>query len=406
MRIVYPVLWSRLGRPASRDQTVQTVAALARRGHAVTLLVPRGARDPALTAADLRDYHAVDGDFRVVQRRSRWAGENMLTSLLWLRRVFADPELAGADLLLSRIPVMLGMGQVAPLPFATDHYRLWADELPAIRWSFRLTARHHRCLGVIVHSAYAAESWRRIGIPEERLLVAHNGVAGTARPRLDRAQARRALGLPADARIALYAGRINAAKGLDQMLALADRRPDVLFLLVGSEGDGPIERQAAGRANVRIAPWAEPAAVPDWLAAADVLVLPPSSAPLERFRQSVLPMKLFAYLAAGRPILAPVSPDTAELLRHEENALLVPPDDPESAAAALDRLLGDAGLGARLAANAKRLSGSLSWDARAARIAGFLEARLAAQRSEYSSTVRPASATKAGAAQAPTVAGK
>lgn len=406
MRIVYPVLWSRLGRPASRDQTVQTVAALARRGHAVTLLMPQGAQDPALTAAALREYHAVEGDFRVVQRRSRWAGESLVTSLLWLRQVFADPELAGADLLLSRIPVMLGMGQLAPLPFATDHYRLWADELPAIRWSFRLAARHHRCLGVIVHSAYAAESWRRIGIPEDRLLVAHNGVAETPGPRLDKAPARRALGLPADARIAVYAGRINAAKGLDQLLALADRRPEVLFLLVGSEGEGPIERQAAARANVRIAPWAEPAALPNWLAAADVLVQPPSRAPLERFRQSVLPMKLFAYLAAGRPILAPVSPDTAELLRHEENALLVPPDDPECAAAALDRLLTDSGLAARLAANAKRLSESLSWDARAARIAGFLEARLADQRSEYSSTVRPASAAKAGAAQAPTAAGK
>ena len=90
-------------------------------------------------------------------------------------------------------------------------------------------------------------------------------------------------------------------------------------------------------------PWAEPAALPAWLQAADVLLIPPSQAPLQRYRNCVLPMKLFAYLAAGRPILAPASPDTAELLKDQENALLVPPERPKAAAAALDRLLARAG---------------------------------------------------------------
>ena len=128
---------------------------------------------------------------------------------------------------------------------------------------------------------------------------------------------------------------------------MADLRPDVLFVLVGSEGDGPIEQAAAARANVRVAPWAERPALAQWLGAADVLVIPPSLAPLQRFGDCVLPMKTFAYLAAGRPILAPIAPDTAELLRDGETALLVPPDQPEAAAAGLDRLLGDAALAAR-----------------------------------------------------------
>ncbi len=225
---------------------------------------------------------------------------------------------------------------------------------------------------------------------------------------------RAAVGLPRDRAIALYAGRINAQKGLDQLLALADLRPDVLFLLVGSEGEGPIERQAAGRSNVRVMPWAKPAELPAWLQAADVLLLPASRAPLERFRHCVLPMKLFAYLAAGRPILAPESPDTAELLEPGETALLVPPDDPEAAAAALDRLLRDRALAERLGDNARRLSADLGWDRRAEKISAFLQERLQAvaarrparHRSLYSSTVTPISAAVTGAAQAPTKAGK
>jgi glycosyltransferase involved in cell wall biosynthesis len=137
-----------------------------------------------------------------------------------------------------------------------------------------------------------------------------------------------------------------------------------------------------------------------------MLLVPPSRAPLERFRHSVLPMKLFAYFAAGRPILAPRLPDTAELLVHERTALLVAPDDSRQAAAALDRLIAEPELAARLGADARRLADGLSWDHRAAKIEAFLEARLAAQRSAYSRTVTPPSRTIAGAAQAPKAAGK
>ena len=404
MRILYPLSWSRLGRQACRAQSVATAAALACRGHEVTLLMPKAASDPALTTEDLRAWFAVDGDFRLVQRPSRWAGERLHRSLLWLRQAFDHAEASGADLIYSRVPAMLAIGGLSPLPFATDHYRPWPDELPAIRPLIRRTARHRNCLGLILHSDFAARSYRRVGVAEERILVAHNGYDAPAAP-LEKAAARARLGLPVDRPLAVYAGRIHAAKGLDQLLALADLRPDVLFLLVGSESEGPIERAAARRTNIRVVPWAEPAALPAWLAAADVLLIPPSRAPLERFRTCVLPMKLFAYLNAGRPILAPEAPDTAELLEHGETAWLVPPDRPQAAAAGLDRLLGDATLSARLGSGARDLSEKLGWDARADKIAAFLQRRLA-QRSLYRSTVKPVSAATTGAVQAPTAAGK
>jgi glycosyltransferase involved in cell wall biosynthesis len=372
MRLVYPLLWSRPDRKADRAQSVSTAAALARRGAEVTLVLPRGRGDAPLTADDLRAWFAVEGDFRVVQRESRWAGEALGRTLMWLRQLFADPLLGEADLLYSRIPAMLGLGQRSPLPFAGDHYRPWPDDWPWIRPLVRRTARHRRCLGLILHSAYAADAYRRAGVPEERILVAHNGADRQPVTTVGR----QALGLPADRPVALYAGRLNAQKGLDQILALADLRPEVLFVLVGSEGRGPVEAAAAPRANVRIVPWQAPADLPAWLGAADALLIPPSRAPLEQFRNCVLPLKLFAYLAAGRPILAPVSPDTAELLTDGENALLVPPGEPDLAARGLDRLLGEPALAAKLAAGALSQASELTWDRRAEKIEAFLEARL------------------------------
>lgn len=378
MRLVYPLMWARPNRNADREQSINTAAALARRGVAVTLLLPRGPNDPALGADDLRAYFAVEGDFQVVQRPSGWAGEALFRTLMWLRQVFRDPALAGADLLYSRIPAMLGMGQRAPLPFATEQYRPWPDQWPAIRPLVRRTAGHRNCLGLILHSHYAAEAYCRAGVSDEKILVAHNG----ANPHLSesgsgKGEARALLGLPVGRPIALYAGRINEEKGLDQILAVAALRPDILFLMVGSEGQGAIETEAGRRANVRIVPWQEPAALPLWLHAADILLVPPSRAPLDQFRNCVLPIKLFSYLAAGRPILAPQAPDTAELLVDGGNGLLVPPGEPETAARALDRMLGDSKLADRLSAGALASARDLTWDRRAERIESFLERRLA-----------------------------
>ena len=378
MRLLYPLMWSRPDRKACREQTMGTVAALARRGVEIILLMPRGPDDPALTAAALADYFAVEGGFRLVQRESRWAGEALVRTLFWLRQVFRDPEVQRADLLYSRIPAMLGMGGRSPLPFAVDHYRPWPDDLPVIRPLLRRTARQDKCLGIVLHSGYAAAAYERAGVPAEKVLVAHNGAEPRhLGPPRDKAVARAQLGLAPDRFTAVYAGRVNAQKGLDQLLALADLRPETLFVLVGSEGEGPVEAEARKRPNVRIVPWQDPVALPAWLHAADVLLIPPSRAPLEQFRNCVLPLKLFAYLAAGRPILAPAAPDTAELLTDGENALLVPPGDPEAAAAALDRLREPA-LAARLGAAAYARSGELTWDRRAEKIEAFLTRRLSA----------------------------
>ena len=378
MRLLYPLMWSRPDRKACREQSVNTAAALARRGVEVTLLMPRGPGDPPLAADALRDYFDVEGSFRLVQRESRWAGEALVRTLFWLRQVFRDPEIGRADLLYSRIPAMLGMGTRSPIPFAVDHYRPWPDDLPIIRPLLRRTARSGKSLGLVLHSAYAADAYRRAGVPAEKLLVAHNGAEPRRMgPPAGKAAARAALGLDPDRFTAVYAGRINAEKGLDTLLDLADLRPDALFLLVGSESEGPVEAEARRRANVRVVPWQEPAALPAWLRAADVLLIPPSRAPLEQFRNCVLPLKLFAYLAAGRPILAPEAPDTAELLTDGDTAVLVPPGDSGAAVEALDRLREPA-LAARLGAAARARSSELTWYARAEKIEAFLRARLTA----------------------------
>jgi NAD-dependent dihydropyrimidine dehydrogenase PreA subunit len=96
-------------------------------------------------------------------------------------------------------------------------------------------------------------------------------------PVLSKAEARAKIGLPQDKRIVTYAGRINEKKGLEVILELARRMPEVMFVLVGSTGRGPIEIEAESQDNVRIVPWQTSSSISPYLYATDVLTIPPST---------------------------------------------------------------------------------------------------------------------------------
>ena len=124
-------------------------------------------------------------------------------------------------------------------------------------------------------------------------------------------------------------------------------------------------------------PWLPTGQTIPYLYAADVLLIPPTSGPLQQVGNTVLPIKTFIYMAAGRAILAPRTPDVRELLRNDENAALVPPDDLEAALRQLRRLLDDPPLRERLGKAAQHDVADLTWGRRAGRVLRFLRERLA-----------------------------
>jgi len=176
---------------------------------------------------------------------------------------------------------------------------------------------------------------------------------------------------------------MNHKKGLDVVLAMAERlrdRKDLRFVLVGSTGEGPIEEAAAKLPNVIVRPWQSFAGVVRYLYAADVLLVPPSLDPLLSHGNTVLPIKLFSYLAVHRPIFGGRTPDSVELLHHGENAWLTEPvraSEAERPAADLERLLDDAALREELAAGAAETAAGLTWEARGQRLGEALEGALA-----------------------------
>jgi glycosyltransferase involved in cell wall biosynthesis len=73
---------------------------------------------------------------------------------------------------------------------------------------------------------------------------------------------------------------------------------------------------------------------------------------------------LLEAMATGLPTIATTAGGTLEAVRHEENSLVVPPDDPQALADAIARLMGDPALYARIGAQAAHeVAGRWSFDA-------------------------------------------
>lgn len=372
MRIAYSYDVPMPDTGADTEQVVNTVATLGRRGLAMTLLLPGPATGPG-DAGALRSWYHVTGPFAVEWLRWRWHGVRGAEKWSHARRAPRHPSVAAAELVYTRN--LLGAWQMlrAGRRVAYEHFRPWGDQYPPLQPFLRAVLQHPNMVGAIFHSALARQSYLRLGVPEERMLVAHNGwEPSRMEPRLTRPEARERLGLPTDRFTVVYTGRMNARKGLDILLAGARQAPEMLFVLVGSEGEGPVEAEARGLANVRIVPWQRTADLSPWLYAADVLVIPPSLEPLTQHGNTVLPIKLFLYLAAGRALLAPEAPDTAELLTNGINAALVPPGDAGKMVDTLRTLHQNPGRCDALAAGAFATAASLTWDQRAERIDAFL----------------------------------
>ena len=230
---------------------------------------------------------------------------------------------------------------------------------------------------VTIHADIAQEHARR-GVPEAKLLVLEDGV-DLERFFIadDRAHWRRQLELDPALHYAVYAGHLYVDKGIEVILRTAQAlasRADLVFLLVGGFPEDQKRWQdwckERGLANVRFTGFVPNSYVPGYLKAADCLLLP--------FRldqkhtvmdiHTTSPLKLFEYMAAGRPIVATGVPTVAKVLEHGHSGLLVPPGDQEGFGRALLSLLDDPGLASVLAAAAWRQVQPYSWTERCRRI--------------------------------------
>jgi glycosyltransferase involved in cell wall biosynthesis len=172
----------------------------------------------------------------------------------------------------------------------------------------------------------------------------------------------------------LYVGSLHKWKGLTVAFeASADL--GVPFDIVGDAGGLVVHREYCRHRNlahVQFHGEVLPDQVGGFYQTGSICLLPLSDAEIARAYTS--PLKLFEYLAAGRPVVAGDVPSLREIVTDAVQARLVQVGDVAAWRAALKELLGDRLMAQRLAAQGRALAESCTWTKRAGPIVETLKA--------------------------------
>ena len=374
---------------ANGVHTMETCAALAARGHAVHMLVRP---DTASPARDPLAYYRVSPKADIQIEQAPVIGPAPLRRIGYLARmsirvlqrrrwdVVYTPELILASAAL-RWPA----ARRPPVVYESHNFRpAFAANLPDLVTGLpaagqlklrRLWRRERRVWRgadgyVATTQALASELEARFG-PRSRAITAPNGV------RIDPARRYEARCRGDKPPVVAYAGHFYPYNGAHLLIEALALLPGVRGLIIGGHprdaADGERLRaltSARGLTErVTFTGLVPPDQVVPHLREADVLVQPLIDAPYTRYASA---MKLFDYMAAGRPIVAFDLASTREVVADGRTACLVEPGSVEALAAGIRDVLADPVLADRLAHAAFEEVANYTWAHRAARIERLL----------------------------------
>lgn len=365
-------------------QIAQNVDAFARGGNEVDLVTPESPAGASVESLLGRSWHPRLRVSHLPDYRTRWWAPSRSNRMFfaavrrWLRR--ERPDAVWTRHLRCAQSVLTLRGG-PPLFFETHEVfaRTLAEQDGASQRKVRrlrgLERRvYERAQGIIALTAGLAGDIRGDYPGPAPILVAGDGadaiLAATARPIR-----------PEREPMILYLGSLHPWKGVDTLIRAMRTVPDALLVIAGGDRAAVerTRRYAVSEAvadRVRVVGAVPPRQRFDWIGAATLCALPLSQARIATHYTS--PLKLFEYLAMGKPVITADLPTTREVVEHGRNAWLVECANPGAFAAAINHLLADPSLRARLAAGAAQTARARTWDARAAGIQRFMLECLAA----------------------------
>lgn len=309
------------GERANGVHVVNMCAALASLGNEVTLCAWPGRKN--IEAEEIQDWYGVPRNFRLA-----WLGGAKF-NLASIRSGWSLPGAPGAyDLVFGRNLFACWAAGRRGHRVIFETHTPW-QHLSLLR---RILLRDLFCrpglLGVVVISKPIQKSLiEHSALAEERILIAPDAASDPPNPGpapLQSNARRLAVG---------YLGQLYKGRGIEVIEALARGLPELDFHVVGGLKNAEAEWTAktSDVDNLIFHGFVPPAQTAAFRAACDILLAP--------YQKSVeinsgldtsawmSPLKLFEYMAAGKPIICSDLPVLHEVMKHESNCLLCPPDD-------------------------------------------------------------------------------
>jgi glycosyltransferase involved in cell wall biosynthesis len=365
-------------------QIMKTCEALAQQGTPVTLIVPR--RFNALKA-DPFEYYGVQRVFNIV--RVPTLDLVFLGKIGFLIETIIFSECATWYI---RLHSKFGRGKNV---YSRDVWPLLNVSLLGwnIFWEAHMGSKSFvtrkllgRLTGLVAISHGLKKLYMDLGMKEEKIIVSPDAVDVTKFDvQISQQQAREKLGLPIGAKIVMYIGLLDEWKGYRTFLDASNILSSKTEFSTTSSGTSlSIECAVIGGTDAQISSlkkeypkvhflgYKEYSELPQNQKAANVLVIPNSAKfPISQLYTS--PLKLFAHMMSGVPIVASDLPSIREIVSEAE-VVFCRPDDPVDLAKKIQNVVSSSENDQnRLTLAAKQKVARYTWDNRALEILHFLE---------------------------------
>jgi len=358
---------------------IRMCEALSKVGEDVTLVHPSyGEGD--ISFKKIRNFYKIESEFDIITVPSFEAKNNIpnvptsgeVTTWLWATKNIIQGNITSKDIIFSRYHVPTwALGHVLRL-FPDSRSPTIVYEQHQTKLMHPLTnGRFYKNIdGVVFIASQLREAIReQYELPLENTLVAHDGVTLSSYDGISQEQARESLELPRDESLVVYTGHLYENKGVEQLLQAASNIDSSVYIVGGYEEDiQRIKSDIEEPENVTFTGFVQPSEIPKYQRAADVLV--GTARPDAEYYS---PLKLFEYMAAGKPIVATYTDAFAEVLTDSENCIFVSSGDSKEMSEAIEHLLSNTELRTRLAASNRKAAKQYSWKERAKRISKFIQ---------------------------------
>lgn len=335
-------------RDANSVHVMKIASAMSVLGHDVTVFARRGAES---ITDDVMRYYGVAGRFHI--KYVNWRPIRVVGGLSYALQVRrASRQLGLPDLYYGRhwASVLAVAGDGVPTRFEVHAPPEGFVQAALIRHAIR-AGKLSRI--VAISDALRLEYLRLFPeVPREMITVAHD--ASDPFPQNARPSA-----LPgrAEAYKVGYVGHLYPGKGMEVISRLALRLPDIDFHVVGGTDRDIARWREKSVPNLIFHGHQPPACLPSLLTSFN-LVLAPYQRKVSVSRGGdvsrwMSPLKLFEYMSAARTIVASDLPVLREILQHDVNGLLCPPNDMEAWVHAIGRCRDDRIFANRLGMQAK-----------------------------------------------------
>jgi len=281
---------------------------------------------------------------------------------------------------LSRVPEVVFVATRSGYPSVFECHDWFQRRVKLSLWFLK------KATGVVATNSLIADEFICRGFRGEHVHVAPNGVklerfalTLTKEEALDRLQVSGAFKTKClSSTVLMYTGSyttMNVDKGIELVLDALKSIPRTYFIAVGgAEWELTKYRTLAQQQGVLAQCCFRGRVSQDEIATyqqiADILVMPfPRKAHYERHMS---PIKMFEYMASGRPIVATRLSSIEQVLRHESNAVLIEPGSLQEFILAIQRLKQNERRSARLAKTALSDVAEYAWRQRAERISNWV----------------------------------